>query len=249
MTSALEWPVAASLGVMGVIVGLFLGTVIERELSDVSTFRTRPHCSAPTPGRSALVAALTGAVWVLVGLWSMSVDVPGVSPLLPIVLVVASAGVALAFIDLGDHRLPDKIVLPLWPATTAGLALAGALSDDWPLRRALASSVLWILVIGGLWLVTGGRGMGFGDVKLAPVLGVVLGWIGWGPPLVGLAAACLAGGLVSLVMIVAGRARRGQSIPFGPFLILGFMFGVLLGTSILEAYAAGIGIVNPPAQP
>jgi leader peptidase (prepilin peptidase)/N-methyltransferase len=234
---------------MGVIVGLFLGTVIERELSDVSTFRTRPHCSAPMPRRSALVAALTGAVWVLVGLWSMSVDVPGVSPLLPIVLVVASAGVALAFIDLGDHRLPDKIVLPLWPATIAGLALAGALSDDWPLRRALASSVLWILVIGGLWLVTGGRGMGFGDVKLAPVLGVVLGWIGWGPPLVGLAAACLAGGLVSLVMIVTGRARRGQSIPFGPFLILGFMFGVLLGTSILEAYAAGIGIVNPPAQP
>ena len=109
MTSALEWPVTASLGVTGVIVGSFLDTVIERELSDVSTFRARLHCSAPMPGRSALVAALTGTVWVLVGLWSVSADVSGVSPLLPTVLLIN--------LDQrrGGFRLAGTSRWPRWP--------------------------------------------------------------------------------------------------------------------------------------
>ena len=77
------------------------------------------------------------------------------------------------------------------------------------------------------------NGMGFGDVKLALGLGAVLGWYGWGSVVLGTFAGFLFGGLYGLALVVARRAGRRTSIPFGPFLIAGAFVGLLIG-----AYAA-----------
>ena len=81
---------------------------------------------------------------------------------------------------------------------------------------------------GAIWLVAKiyqvlrhREGMGFGDVKLAGVLGLYLGYLGWGHVFAGTFAAFLLGGLWGLVVLVARRANLGSAIPFGPFMLAG----------------------------
>lgn len=272
MTDSFEGLLVVGLGVLGVIIGSFLNVVIARLPAGESIVRPRSscpgcgvfiegrdnipllswvilrgrcrNCHEPISARYPLVEGLTGMLWAVTGLWAFGQQGAWISPLLPTLLVVVSAGIALVFIDLDCRRLPDAIVLPLWPASVAGLMCAGAVSGDWPIIRALGGAGLWLLVIGGIWLATGGRGMGLGDVKLAPLLGLVLGWIGWGPASVGLAAAWLVGGVTAVVLLVAGRAGRRQELPFGPFLLIGFLIGVLAGSALLDAYLRGTGLAT-----
>jgi len=270
VTDSLSLLVIIGLGAMGVVVGSFLNVVIARVPAGASIIRPRSscpgcgafiesrdnvplvswlllrgrcrHCQEPISMRYPLVEGLTGILWALIGGWSLGQSGTALSPLLPTLLIVVSAGVALVFIDLDCHRLPDSIVLPLWPVTLVGLVFVGIMSGEWPIGRALAAAGLWLLVIGGIWLVTIGRGMGLGDVKLAPVLGVILGWVGWGPAVVGLACAWFIGGGVALVLLMARRARRGEAVPFGPFLFSGFLVGVLAGSMLMNAYLSGTGL-------
>jgi leader peptidase (prepilin peptidase)/N-methyltransferase len=72
-------------------------------------------------------------------------------------------------------------------------------------------------------------GMGFGDVKLALALGVVLGWYGWAVLFAGAFAGFLLGSLYGLGLVALRRASRKSTIPFGPFMIVGALAGVVLG--------------------
>jgi leader peptidase (prepilin peptidase)/N-methyltransferase len=81
-------------------------------------------------------------------------------------------------------------------------------------------------------------GMGFGDVKLAGVLGLYLGWVGWGAVLVGAFGAFLLGGVVSVALIATGRATRKSGIPFGPFMLAGAGLGIAAGESVWSWYLA-----------
>jgi leader peptidase (prepilin peptidase)/N-methyltransferase len=199
-------------------------------------------CRAPISVRYPLVEALTAVVWLVIGWWALAADDgSGIDPLLPLLLVLGSAGVALAMIDLDHHRLPDVIVLPLYPVTVIGLVVAGAISGSWPLVATLGGIAIWLVVIGGIWAATSGRGMGFGDVKLAPVLGAVLGWVAFGAAVVGLFSAFLLGAVVGLGLMVAGRAGRRSHLPFGPFLLAGAAIGVVVGEPISSAYSSWIG--------
>jgi leader peptidase (prepilin peptidase)/N-methyltransferase len=80
----------------------------------------------------------------------------------------------------------------------------------------------------------GGGGLGFGDVKLAGVLGLLLGWLGWGPVVVSVLGAFVSGGVLALILLLAGRAGRSSHIAFGPSMIVGawvaVMFPVVLIT-------------------
>jgi leader peptidase (prepilin peptidase)/N-methyltransferase len=177
---------------------------------------------------------------VAVGWWSLS-DA-GTPALLPLLLVLASAGVALAVIDVDHHRLPDAIVLPLYPVTLVGLLLASVATGAWPWQGVLVGAAVWLLLIGGLWFFSGGRGMGFGDVKLAPVLGATLGWVAAGSAVVGLFAAFLIGGVVGLALLVSRRAGRRARIPFGPYLLIGAALGLFVGQQIWDAYVGSLGL-------
>ena len=79
-------------------------------------------------------------------------------------------------------------------------------------------------------------GMGFGDVKLAGVLGLYLGWVGWGSLAVGAFGAFLLGGVFAVILLVGRRAGRKSGIPFGPWMLLGAMLGIVAGPSIWRSY-------------
>jgi leader peptidase (prepilin peptidase)/N-methyltransferase len=150
--------------------------------------------------------------------------------LLPLALAWAIAGTALVVIDMREHRLPDAIVLRMYPVVLTGLALAGAFTGSWRWWGAAVGAVLWTGAIGGVWALTRGHGMGFGDVKLAPALGASLGWLSADAAMLGLAGAWLLGGGWALAVLLTRRARRRDAIAFGPFLVAGFWLALLLAS-------------------
>lgn len=155
---------------------------------------------------------------------------------------LAAICVALAFIDIQHHRLPNAIVLPAYAVGTALLLVAAALSADWwaLLRAAVGMAVLFAFYF--VIAAAARGGMGFGDVKLAGVLGLYLGWLGWGQFAVGALGAFLIGGLAALVLMVLHRAGRTTRIPFGPYMLLGAWIGIAFGDQIWPAYLNLFGL-------
>ena len=84
-------------------------------------------------------------------------------------------------------------------------------------------------------------GMGFGDVKLAGVLGLFLGFLGWPTLGVGMFAGFLAGGIFGVALMLAGRGRKA-AIAFGPWMLLGAWVGILGGPAIFRAYLGLLGL-------
>jgi leader peptidase (prepilin peptidase)/N-methyltransferase len=248
---------ALPMALLGLLVGSFLNVVVWRVplgRSVVSPPSACPACGHPVRARdnvpvlswialrgrcrdcsapiSARYPAVELATAVLFGLVALRFD-PWA---LPAYTYLAAIGVALALIDLDTHRLPNAIVLPSYPVLAALLALASWGTGDWPaLLRALVGGVaLWVGYF-ALCLAHPG-GMGFGDVKLAGLLGAALAWLGWGPFAVGAFAAFLLGGAYAVGLLVTRRAGRGSGIPFGPWMLLGAAAGIAVGTPLWDAY-------------
>lgn len=146
----------------------------------------------------------------------------------------AVVSVALAVIDIRTHRLPNRIVLPAYPVALVLFAVACLLGAEWSalLRAALGMTVLFAFYF-VLRLITP-SGMGGGDVKLAGVIGLYLGWLGWPAVAIGAFAAFLLGGGYGLALLVLRRASRRTAIPFGPWMLAGAWLAIL-------THAVGLG--------
>jgi leader peptidase (prepilin peptidase)/N-methyltransferase len=147
-------------------------------------------------------------------------------PALAAYLVAAVFGVLLAAVDLRCLRLPDPLVATLAIGTVLPLAaVAVATGDPGRLGRAVAAGAL---CFGGYLLVAllPGGGLGLGDVKLAAVLGFLLGWAGWPAVLLGLLVPHLLNGPVALFLLATGRAGRRSALPLGPALLAGALIAL-----------------------
>jgi leader peptidase (prepilin peptidase)/N-methyltransferase len=136
---------------------------------------------------------------------------------------------ALAVIDLDTKRLPDVIVLPVTIATAVLLAVVAAVDDQWAdFGRAAIGAALGFVALFAIHLARP-DGLGFGDVKLALLCGLLLGWFGLADVAIGLYGGFVLGAVVGVALIAVGRARFGRAIPFGPFLVVGTLLMVLVG--------------------
>lgn len=193
-------------------------------------------CSEPISARYPLVEAGTA------GLFGLVAARFGYDWALPAFLYLAAVGVALALIDLDTHRLPDVLTLPSYAVAVVllgGAALLG--SDSGSLLRAVLGGVVAYAFYFALRFAYP-AGMGGGDVKLAGVLGLYLGWIGWGALVVGLFLGFLLGGLFGVVLIAARRGGRKTKVPYGPFMLLGALVAVFAGQPLADAYLRVTGL-------
>ena len=157
-------------------------------------------------------------------------------------LYFAAVSVALALIDLDTHTLPNRIVLPSYIVGFILVGIAAVLDTDYgALLRAVIGSAALVFAYAALAFAYPG-GMGFGDVKLAGVIGLFLGYLGWRQLVVGAFGAFLLGGLFSLILLALRRADRKSGIPFGPWMLAGGWAGTLAGTSISSGYLALFGL-------
>lgn len=149
---------------------------------------------------------------------------------LPAYTYFAAVSVPLAVIDLRTLRLPNVLTLSAYPIVAGLLLLPALLADGWDAyARALlaGAGVLALFVV--LHLVNP-SGMGLGDVKLAGPMGALLGWLSWQAAMVGVVIGFALVALVGIVMILARRADRKSSLPFGPFMLAGAWVAILAST-------------------
>ncbi|PRY50672.1 leader peptidase (prepilin peptidase)/N-methyltransferase [Geodermatophilus tzadiensis] len=140
----------------------------------------------------------------------------------------AAAAVVLAQVDLAVHRLPDRVTVPAAAVCAAALLADAAVLGTWP---ALLRALLAAAAAGGVALLAAlaaPSGLGLGDVKLLALLGLVLGWAGWGVLLAGVFLGLLSGAVVSLVLVASRRAGWRTALPFGPPLLLGAVLALLI---------------------
>jgi leader peptidase (prepilin peptidase)/N-methyltransferase len=193
-------------------------------------------CDAPISVRYPMVEAATGLLFALTA-WRF-----GASPYTAAALVVVAAGVALFMIDLDHLRLPFAVTGAAAVGTVLALVVDAVVRGPGAVPTALLSTGVWFAVYGGIWFLTAGRGMGLGDVALAPVLGLALGWLGWGASVVGLVMGFAIGAVVGVVLIASGRHRRGVRVPHGPFLLSGAAVGLFAGAPLWDGYLRLVGL-------
>ena len=221
------------------------------------------NCKAPISARYPIVEAVTGVAFALVTWWGVAVYDGLLSPnatlveylalptvdgtvhaadLWALALVVvaylyfAAISIVLTLIDLDTHRLPNSIVLPSYLVAGVLFTIAAWLTGEWGLllMAGIGMAVLYLFY----FLLRAARpgGMGGGDVKLAGVVGIYLGWLGWGALAVGAFAAFLYGGVFGIALMLLRRAGRKTAIPFGPWMILGAWTGVFAGEAVGKWY-------------
>lgn len=159
----------------------------------------------------------------------------GWAPQLSFLLYLAPVGVALAVVDWRTRLLPTKVIAPSYLVVIALAVLSAWAKGDW---HALETAGWGWLVAGGtfllLWLVYP-RGMGYGDVRLSGLLGIALGYLGWAQMLTGVYAGFVLGGVGGLLLSAARIVDR-KAYPFGPFMLLGALVGVLVGPYVAAWY-------------
>ncbi|NMC35913.1 prepilin peptidase [Candidatus Beckwithbacteria bacterium] len=142
-------------------------------------------------------------------------------------LFIFSISLALAIIDIRLGILPDSLIISGTIVAVGRLFITGR----WEFLLSGLGLMGFFLF---LYLITQGKGIGFGDVKLAFFIGVVLGWWQW--VLVAMFIAFLTGAIMGVILIAMGKKNMKSAIPFGPFLLGGMLLAKLFGEYIWLSY-------------
>lgn len=147
----------------------------------------------------------------------------------------APVAVALFVIDLRTRYLPTWLIAPYYGLFVAIAIIAAIATESWgPILGSLAG---W-LVYGGfflvIWLLVPAGGLGYGDVRLAGVLGLGLGLVSWGAFVLGMFAGVMLGGVTAVLLLVTGQ--RHKRYPYGPYLLAGALIGAMFGAAFADWY-------------
>lgn len=198
-----------------VSVGPWLAVVAARLAARDETARPTPPCTA------VLTAVFAG---LLVGAALLT----GLRPAVAAFAWAAGAAVVLGAVDLASHRLPDRVTYPAAAVAASALLVDATVHGTWGalVRAALAAAAAF--GVAALAASISPAGLGFGDVKLLGLLGLLLGWVGWGTLLTGVFLGLLTGTLVSLALLVGRRVGWRSAVPFGPPLLIGAVLALAL---------------------
>jgi len=185
------------------------------------------NCNSKISFQYPIVELLTGLIYLIIYL------VYGISVQTLIYIILSSALVIIAFIDLNQQIVPDVISLP-------GIVIGFILSFFVP-YISFINSALGVVIGGGIILVIGLAGsvifkkeaMGGGDVKLAAMIGAFLGWR---YIIISLFLGFFLGALVGIILILSKIKSREDTVPFGPFIVLGSFITLLWGEKIISCY-------------
>lgn len=185
------------------------------------------NCKSKISIQYPIVEFLTGLIYLIVYL------IYGLSIQSLIYIILSSALVIIAFIDLNEQIVPDVISLP-------GIVIGFIISFLVP-YISFINSALGVLVGGGIILIIGLAGsvvfkkeaMGGGDVKLAAMIGAFLGWR---YIMISLFLGFFLGALAGIILIMSKIKSREDAIPFGPFIVLGSFITLLWGEKIIFWY-------------
>ncbi|GAB3135348.1 MAG: prepilin peptidase [Salinibacterium sp.] len=197
-------------------------------------------CGEPISWRYPAVEAGTAMLFVLVAV-RFGFELPSVAAL-PAFLYLTAIAVALSLIDIDTQRLPNLIVLPSYVVALVLLTIATAATGDWWMLARAAIGGVALFAFYFTLVIVYPKGMGLGDVKLAGVLGLFLGWLGWGELVVGAFAPFLLGGIYAVALLVTRRAGRRSGIPFGPWMLAGALLSTFFGNEIANSYLGFVGI-------
>lgn len=233
----------------GAVAGLPAATVLRGQVARLSVPGGDPEqascleCALPLPIAPALrcrhcrswlgapmaIELATAAVLALV------IARLGPHPEVAAFAFIGAVGVALAQIDVAVRRLPDRLTLPAYPALVTLLALAAAIDNTW---ASFARAMLGGVALGAAYLVLGllsGGQLGGGDIKLAGLIGLVLGWLGIRTLIIGACLGFVLAAVTSLLLLAGRRISRRSLISFGPFMLVGALLAVLASTPLPSA--------------
>ncbi|TKK77353.1 prepilin peptidase [Herbidospora galbida] len=171
----------------------------------------------PVPRPPFVVEAVTGLLFGVLA-WRYAPT----PELVPALLLAAWAGVVLTITDLRTWRLPDVVTLPAYPVLLVALA---------PTGRLMVAAACGLAMAGIYLVLWFGRpsGIGFGDVKLAGLVGLVAGAVGVDAAVIAGVGGQLLGGLWALGLLITRKGTRTSEFPFGPAMIAGALAALLAG--------------------
>ncbi|MDR7185777.1 leader peptidase (prepilin peptidase)/N-methyltransferase [Microbacterium trichothecenolyticum] len=205
-------------------------------------------CKSPISTRYPIVEAVTGVAFACVTWWALASaglttgqmltasETWALALVIVAYLYFAAISIVLTLIDLDTHRLPNSIVLPSYLVAGTLFTVAAWLTGDGSALLVAGVGMAAMYLFYFLLRAARPGGMGGGDVKLAGVIGIYLGWLGWGALAVGAFAAFLYGGVFGIALMLIRRAGRKTAIPFGPWMILGAWTGVFAGEAVGKWY-------------
>jgi leader peptidase (prepilin peptidase)/N-methyltransferase len=253
-------PLVAGVGLLGLVIGSFLNVVVyrvPRQESIVSPGSHCPSCDAPIKGRHnvpvlswlvlrgrchscrgrislryPLVEAGTAALFVAITLrFGFSVE-------LPAYLYLGAIGVCLALIDVDVRRLPDTIVLPSYVVSILLLLPAGASAADRTVPvRALAGMVALLILFFAL-AAAYPNGLTFGDVKLAGLVGLYLGWLSWTALFLTAVGSLVIAAMSGVAVLATKHGSRYVAVPLAPCLIGAGVLSVFVAAPLSSWYGS-----------
>ncbi len=261
----MQWDTAAVAALIGAVAGWFIPVLIAKlpepsadvaadpetesgvEEGEVDETAETAEAPADDPWADKIpyveLAASPGLAWKCALASGLAAGVVGLEigwdwPLMWL-LYLCPIGVALAYIDFRIWLLPTRLIAPSY-SIVISLVLIGSIASgetDNLLRSAygwvIAGALFWVL-----WRFT--PSMGYGDVRLSGVLGIALGWLGWGELLTGVYAGFVIGS-VGWIPLRLLRITKSRKFPFGPFMLIGALVGILWGADVADYLAARQG--------